>query len=100
MLSPNCGSRVGFRSSFQIRVRSTKIRYRMAQQDTVPVTPEEIVNFILEEMDAGTCPGYYSNLVPSTFDVYLYGADFDRLRPLEQRIREEATNALTERLSA
>jgi hypothetical protein len=72
----------------------------MAQQDTVPVTPEEIVNFILEEMAAGTCPGYYSNLVPSTFDVYLYNADFERLRPLEQRIREEAANALTEKLSA
>jgi hypothetical protein len=72
----------------------------MAQQDTVPVTPEEIVNFILEEMDAGTCPGYYSNLVPSTFDVFLYAPDFERLRPLEQRMRDEATNALTEKLSA
>jgi hypothetical protein len=51
-------------------------------------------------MDAGTCPGYYSNLVPSTFDVYLYSADFDRLRPLEQRIRDEVTNALAEKLAA
>jgi len=72
----------------------------MPQQDTARVTPEEIVNFILEEMEAGLCPTYYSNLVPSVYDVYLYIDDHERLRPLEQRMREEAINALSEKLSA
>jgi FHA domain len=72
----------------------------MAQQDTLRVTPEEIVNFILEEMDAGICPSFYSNLVPSTFDIYLYSEDYERLRPLTQRMREEAVNALAEKLAA
>ena len=72
----------------------------MTQQKNFGVTPEEIVNFILEEMDAGTCPSYYCNLVPSTFDIYLYSDDLERLRPLENRMREEAVNALAEKLSA
>jgi FHA domain len=71
----------------------------MPQQDTVRVTPEAIIGFILEEMEAGMCPSYYSNLVPSVYDVYLYGEDLERLRPLEQRMREEAVNALGEKLA-
>jgi hypothetical protein len=72
----------------------------MPQQDAVRVTPEEIVHFLLEEMEAGLCPTYYSNLVPSVYDVYLYVDDLERLRPLEQRMREEAVNALSEKLTA
>lgn len=72
----------------------------MPQQDTVRVTPEEIISFILEEMEAGMCPSYYSNLVPSVYDVYLYGEDLERLRPLEQRVRGEAVSALGEKLAA
>jgi hypothetical protein len=37
--------------------------------------------------------------VPSVYDVYLYGEDLERLRPLEQRMREEAVNALGEKLA-
>jgi hypothetical protein len=72
----------------------------MPQQDTVYITPEAIISFILEEMEAGMCPSYYSNLVPSIYDVYLYWEDLERLRPLEQRMREEAVNALGEKLAA
>jgi hypothetical protein len=72
----------------------------MPQQDTVRVTPETIISFILEEMEAGMCPSYYSHLVPSVYDVYLYGEELERLRPLEQRMREEAVNALGEKLAA
>jgi hypothetical protein len=72
----------------------------MPQHDTVRVTPETIISFILEEMEAGMCPSYYSNLVPSVYDVYLFGEDLERLRPLEQRMREEAVNALSEKLAA
>lgn len=72
----------------------------MQQQDSVRITPEEIVNFILEEMEAGMYPSYYSNLVPSVYDIYLYSDDLERLRPLEQRMRDEAVSALSEKLSA
>ena len=71
----------------------------MAREDqSVQVTPEEIIHVLLEEMEAGLCPSYYSNLVPSTYDVYLALDDLERLRPLETRIREEATRALGEQL--
>jgi len=70
----------------------------MPQQETVLVTPEEIIHLILEEMQAGMCPSYYSNLAPSVFDVYLYIDDFERLRPLERRMRDEAVRALDEKL--
>ena len=69
------------------------------EQQTVLVTPEEIIHLILEEMEAGLCPSYYSNLVPSTFDVYLYIDDLERLRPLQQRMRDEAIRALGDKLS-
>ena len=71
----------------------------MPEQDVVHITPEEIINFILEEMEAGMCPSYYSNLVPSVFEVYLYIDDLERLRPLEQRIKDEAAAALTEKMA-
>jgi hypothetical protein len=71
----------------------------MQDQDVVHITPEEIINFILEEMEAGMSPSYYSNLVPSVYEVYLYIDDLERLRPLEQRIRNEAAGALTEKLA-
>jgi hypothetical protein len=71
----------------------------MPQEQTLHVTPEEIVTFVLEEMEAGICPTYYSYLVPSIYDVYLYSEEFERLRPLEQRMREEAATALSEKLS-
>lgn len=71
----------------------------MADQQTVQVTPEEIIHLILEEMEEGTCPSYYSNLVPSIFDVYLYIDDLERLRPLESRMRDEAVRALNERVA-
>ena len=72
----------------------------MAKQDSDRVTPAAIVHFILDEMEAGVCPTYYTYLVPSVYDVYLGSDDFERLRPLEMRIREEAVNALGEKLSA
>jgi len=67
-------------------------------EQSVQVTPEEIIHVLLDEMEAGLCPSYYSNLVPSRYDVYLPLDDLERLRPLESRIREEATRALSEQL--
>jgi hypothetical protein len=69
------------------------------EQQTAVVTPEEIIHLILEEMEAGKCPTFYSNLVPSTFNVYLLPEDLERLRPLEHRMRDEAIRALGEKLS-
>lgn len=69
------------------------------QQGVVQITPEEIIHLILEEMEAGLCPSFYSNLVPSVYNVYLYIDDLERLRPLESRIRDEAARALGEKLS-
>lgn len=71
----------------------------MPQEQTLRVTPEEIVNFVLEEMEAGMCPTYYSYIVPSVYDVYIHTEDLERLRPLEQRMREETATALNEKLS-
>ena len=70
------------------------------EQHAVQVTPEEIIHLVLEEMEAGACPTFYSNLVPSVYDVYLYIDDLERLRPLEQRMRDEASRALDEKLAA
>ncbi len=69
------------------------------REAAVHITPEDIIQLLLEEMEAGLCPSYYSNLVPSVFDVYLYIDDLERLRPLEQRMREEAMRALQEKLA-
>ena len=69
------------------------------EEQSVLVTPEEIIHLILAEMEAGMCPSFYSNLVPSTFHVFLLAEDWERLRPLEQRMRDEAIRALGERLS-
>lgn len=71
----------------------------MPQEQTVRVTPEEIVEFVLQEMEAGLCPTYYSYVVPSVYDVYLCAEDLERLRPLEQRMHEETATALGEKLS-
>ncbi len=71
----------------------------MPQEQTIRVTPEEIVEFVLQEMEAGICPTYYSNVVPSVYDIYLPAEDLERLRPLAQRMREETAIALGERLS-
>jgi hypothetical protein len=71
----------------------------MAGQQAVQVTPEEIIHLILEEMEEGTCPSFYSNLVPSVFDIYLYIDELERLRPLESRMRDEAARALNERVA-
>src|SRR5690242_17033715 len=63
------------------------------------VSPEQIVSFVLEEMEAAICPTYYTFLVPSVYDIYLFADDYERLRPLESRMREEAAMALAEKLS-
>jgi hypothetical protein len=67
-------------------------------QELSVLTPELIIEILLEEMEAGICPTFYSNLVPSTFEVYLYVDDLQRLRPLEQRMRDEGVRALSDRL--
>src|SRR5438132_986096 len=68
--------------------------------DGIHVTPKEIIDFLLEEMEQGICPSFYSNLVPNVFDVYVYVDDLERLQPLQKRMREEAVTALEEKLGS
>ncbi len=64
------------------------------------LTPELIVDVLLEEMEAGVCPTFYTNLVPSVFEIYLPSDELERLRPLERRMRDEAVRALSDKLAA
>jgi pSer/pThr/pTyr-binding forkhead associated (FHA) protein len=67
--------------------------------DIAPVTPEEIIQLILEEMRTEVAPSFYSNWVRSVYHVYLYTDDLERLRPILPRVREEGVRALNEELS-
>lgn len=68
-------------------------------QDLSMLTPEIIIDVLLQEIEAGICPTFYTNLVPSVFEVYLHVDDLERLRPLERRMREEAVRALSDKLA-
>lgn len=67
-------------------------------QSNAPVTPEEIITLILEEMRAEIAPVYYTNLVRSVYQVYLYVEDLERLQPVLSRVRDEAIRALNDEL--
>ncbi len=67
--------------------------------ETPPVTPKEIIDLILEEMRSEIAPLYYTNLVRSVYDVYLNPDDLERLRPVQERIRDEAIRALNDELA-
>lgn len=69
------------------------------QPQMAQVTPEEIIDLILAEMQAEIAPFKYSNVVRSVYHVYLDSESFERLRPLQCRIREEAVRALNDELS-
>ncbi len=72
----------------------------MPTAPTQSITPKDIVDFLLDEMEQGICPSFYSNLVPSVFDIYLHADDYERLRPLFSRVKKEASAALEEKLRA
>ncbi len=67
--------------------------------DVSILTPELIIDLLLQEMEQGICPTFYTNLVPSVFEVYLHIDELERLRPLERRMREEAVRALGDKLA-
>ncbi len=66
----------------------------------VPVTPEEIIDRVLEEMEAELAPSRYSIFVRSVYHVFLQAAEFERMRSLFHHIREEGERALDDRLQA
>jgi hypothetical protein len=70
----------------------------MPTAPTQAITPKDIIDFLLDEMEQGISPSFYSNLVPSVFDIYLHADDYDRLRPLVPRVKKEAVTALEEKL--
>lgn len=65
----------------------------------LPVTPEEIIDTILDELEAETAPSRYSVFVRSVFHVFLHPTDFAALRPAFALVQQEATRALNERLA-
>ena len=60
------------------------------------VTPEEIIDLIVDEMDAQQAPSRYSILVRNSFHVRLEETQFERLKPVQARVRDEAIRALNE----
>ncbi|MBL8177165.1 MAG: FHA domain-containing protein [Bryobacterales bacterium] len=70
----------------------------MAEQH-LPVTPEEIIDTILDELEAETAPSRYSVFVRSVFHIFLHPADFAALRPAFAMVEQEARRALNERLA-
>lgn len=70
----------------------------MAEQKAV--TPEEIIDLIVDEMDAQQAPSRFSILVRNAFHVRLEETQFERLKPVQGRIRTEAIRALNEELAA
>jgi len=65
----------------------------------LPVTPEEIIDTILDELEAETAPSRYSVFVRSVFHVFLHPSDFAALRPAFGLVEQEARRALNERLA-
>lgn len=65
----------------------------------VPVTPEEIIDTILDELEAETARSRYSVFVRSIFHVFLSPSDFASLRPVFGHIEDEAIRALNEKLA-
>ena len=69
----------------------------MAEQKAV--TPEEIIDLIVDEMDAQQAPSRFSILVRNAFHVRLEETHYERLKPVQGRIRNEAIRALNEELA-
>lgn len=65
----------------------------------LPVTPEEIIDTVLDELEAETAPSRYSVFVRSVFHIFLHPADFAALRPTFGFVEQEARRALNERLA-
>lgn len=60
------------------------------------VTGEEIIQQLVENLDASLEPLRYSVLVPGVFDVYLHAKDFEKLSGIFSTIKQEARRALEE----
>ena len=69
------------------------------EADRIHLSPKDIIDFLLNELEDGILPSFYSNLVPSVYDVYIQPEEFARLRPLQARIRDESIRAFNEKLS-
>lgn len=65
----------------------------------LPVTPEEIIDTILDEMESEIAPSRYSMFVRSVYHVFLHPEDHVRLRPTFKHIEQEAIRAMNERLA-
>ncbi|HTQ53999.1 MAG TPA: FHA domain-containing protein [Bryobacteraceae bacterium] len=59
-----------------------------------PATAREIIQEILRNMREGLEPMHFTTLPPAIFHVYLYPDDFERLRGIFPRMRDETRRAL------
>jgi hypothetical protein len=65
-----------------------------------PATARDVILEIVRNMREGLEPLHYSTLPPSVYHVYLQAEDLDRLRPILDRIEDEAKRALDEEMAA
>ena len=61
---------------------------------------KDIILAILDNMDESSEPLLFKTLVPSHYDVYLHGDDYNRLSRVFSRIHEEVVLALDEKLAS
>ncbi|MGA2136469.1 MAG: FHA domain-containing protein [Bryobacteraceae bacterium] len=64
-----------------------------------PATARDIIQEIIRNMREGLEPLHYTTLPPAIFHVYLYPEDFERLRGIFPRMREETCRALDAELA-
>lgn len=64
------------------------------------VTGEEIIQQLVENLDASLEPLRYSVLVPGVFDVYLHAKDYEKLSGIFSTIKQEARRALEEHVAS
>src|SRR5580700_8074268 len=59
-----------------------------------PATARDIIREILRNMREGLEPMHFTTLAPAIYHVYLHPDDFDRLRGIFPRIKDETKKAL------
>ena len=80
------------------RIKVVKTSTAMPREPRNPVTPEEIVDAIVEAMRSKMLPGRYSDYVPNAFHIYLCEDDLRTVEALDKHIRQEIDRALEEEI--
>ncbi|MFN7999223.1 MAG: FHA domain-containing protein [Bryobacteraceae bacterium] len=64
-----------------------------------PATAREIIQEVIRNMREGLEPLHYSTLPPAIYHVYLHPDDFERLKAIFPRMKEETRKALDEEMA-